>query len=696
MNLRGSPNEDTPSIWDLRWSALLVLVSIGTFGCAGGDRRTLPPGAQRIGAPVSEPEKLLSLGRIGGFLGAGYLFIQEDHTDSSIERTEHLFQERAGIGVDGTIFSPNFLRYEGSGVLGISQDHAENRTESEFDTGELYEAEVSAHLFPRRFHPADLYFGRFEEIRPQVFFSSFETTTTIARASQHFRFKDLNLRFDADHRETDQETFGIEASPFLNVVEDTFGASGKYSITERQSVSASYNYQDVKQEISENSFTAHNLLATHRLFLDSDKDHNLRSRLETKHQDGSLDQELLRWTETLNSRILDSLDGDLEFLLENNQTNLLDLEILRGEGGLRHQLYESLTSSLRLYGEQLKTEGNGTNDIFGGAISFNYRKKTGLGVLRFSYMNSLERRIAEADSSGAIDEQHTFPAAPPEEVQLAQVNIDLASVVVTDPSGLIFYRLGLDYTLFQDTAGLTTITRIFSGIIPIGGTILVDYTFETASDFTLDSMNQNLRLEHEFHGGLAPYFMFQRQDQYLRDVEGAGAIVPVRERSLIGGLEWRGQWFLLGGEYENRESTVLPFDAVRLRAQASTEILKRQMVSLNANQAWLFYNEPERDVSISQGSLRWTSTLGQRAALNLDAAVHYTDDSLQGESFGFSISGVLDYTWRKMIIRLQASHRETRGVTSDFRGEVIGIWIVREFGKPPPSTTRAIDRFFLR
>lgn len=678
-----------------RWrgTAGPVLALLAAAGCAGSSQGgSLPSNVRAVGSGASEPGQGLTVEALGGFLGAGYLYSREHDSGSSLKKEEHQAQERAGVGAAGSVLSSSFMTYELTGVVGPSQAWSDDGTDSTFDTGTLYEAEANAHLFARRWHPGNLYFSRIQDFQPRLFLSRLETTTTTGRATQDFLGSDGSARLEAAYRRLEQTVFGAEETPFLDVTEKTLGASGDYRISRYQQASGSYSYQDVDQQVTRNSFTAHNLLGTHILNFDDANAHQLRSRAEGILQDGSLDQKLLRLDETLTSRLTDTLDAEALFHFEENQTNLLDLEILRGEGGFRHQLYESLTSTVRAFGGRQTADEQSTTDNFGGILSFLYRKKTPVGTLRMSYSNFLERRWVDNSSGGVVDERLQFPAAPPEEIQLLQSGIDAGSIVITDVTGLLFYVEGADYTIRQDARGITFIVRTLTSNIPIGGEVLVDYTFQIGSDYTLDTMTQRFRLEHEFLHGITPYFAFYHQDQKFRDLQGPD-LTPVRERSLIGGLEWRRPSFLLGGEYETRESTILPFDAVRLRAEASTALTATQSLILNVTQAWLWYEDPERDVSALQGTLRWRADLPSRLSMYLDSLVRYEDDSIQGTSLGFGFSGGLEYRWRLFTIRLRASHRQTETSSSRFEGDEIGLWLVREFGRPPPTTSAAAQRF---
>ncbi len=674
----------------------------GTAGDAPPSRGSTATGESsgsfrgRVLGTQAQPEgQIVTVDSFGGFLGVGYLFSHDKSTGSDVERTEHILQEKVGLGAAGSMYSRNFLEYELSGAVGPSQDWAEDGSDSEYDSGELYEAEAAARFFPTRFHPLDLYYSRFQDVQPRVFLSEIDVTTTTAQAIQRFEMDDGNVRLEASRRETDQKVFGSE-EPFADITEDTLGASADYRFSERQSLATAYTYRDIDQTGDTNDFTAHSTLTTHDLYLDPERDNRLRSRLETRHQDGDLDQELIRWTELFDSRINDDLDGDVLFRYEKNDTNIVDQELLRGEGGLQHRLFESLNSSVRIYGERTEANEESTTDAIGSTVNLNYRKTTPFGLLRMNYTNFLERRWVENDQGGAIDEPHTFPLTPPEEVRLLRSNIDPASIVVTDPSGLIFYGLNADYTIRQDAAGITTLVRVFTGLIPPGGAILVDYTFRTGADFTLDTVDNNFRAEHEFLGGLVPFFAFRRQDQDITDLEGPDAVEPVREQSLIGGLEWRFSPYLLSAEYEERKSTVLPFEAVRLRADAAMQFADRHTLTASAAQVWIFYDDNDRDVRVTQGDARWRSNIDRDLSFYLESAVRHENDSLEGDTFAYSVGGGLEYRWRQLSVHVRAHHRETRGVTSDFRGAEVGIWIVREFGGPPPSVNAAVNRFLRR
>jgi hypothetical protein len=694
MRGRGRPPEclPPPEGRGLGLILLLAAASAASGGCGGAPQ--VPAGAMKVGEGREEKTTPLTMEKFGGFLGAGYLFNQAVQSPGGEERTEHLFQERAGLTAAGSVYSPAFLNYEATGVLGLAEAWSEANTGSGYDTGELYEGDVSAHLFPRRFHPANLYYTHYQDLQPQVFLSQLQNTTTIARAEQQLNASDFQMRFFAERREIEQKNFGasLEQPPFADIRQDMVGGSADLRLGPHQAVSGGYSYEEVKETEAKNDFTAHNMNGDHTLYLGAANEHQLRSRVEGRLQDGSLDQHLFRVEELFTSEITEDLRGDANVHYQKDDTNLVKNEEIRGGGGFAYQLFESLFPSLHFQGGHLVTDGVSTTDTLGTTIGVNYQKKNPIGVFRMSYTNFMERRSVTNDRGGAIDEPHTFPTVPPEEVRLFHPGIDPGSISVTNPTGLLFYRQDLDYTLSVDSGGFTTITRVFTGQIPIGGAILVDYTYELGGDYVLDTMLQNGHIEQEFLGGWTPYFSILHQEQHI--VESSGnAVTPVRERGLIGGLELRRQEYTAGGEYENRESTILPFDAIRLRVRASFRPAERQTLTGNLNWSWLFYKEPRHELRIGQGNANWRVDVTRDLNFFLDGAVHYDNDTSAGESYGLAAGGGLEYRWRRLSMRIRAAHRESHSSSSDFRGEEVGVFIVREFGAPTPSLNYAEERF---
>ncbi len=678
-----------------RSAALRVAVAAAGIALAGcAQQRTVPEGAVALGASRGG-QGGLGVKDVGGFVGGGYRYTDEEHTGSALSRREHVLEERAGVGADGYLFAPAFLLYDVAGVVGFTQDWARGSGGLDaYDDGRLHEVDVGARLFSERFHPLNLSYSRIEDVQPRVFQSLLESTTTTATAQQELNFSDGSLRLEYMRRTIEQSQSAAEDSTFVNVTEDRAGAGGEVRLGDSQTLDGSYAYQEVRQrDIEGRDFNQHMANGQHTWMFGQDRRHALRSRVEGTLQEGYLDQRLARWDENLTAKLAERLDGDASLRFEHNDSTLLDMQSLTGNSGVRHRLYESLTSSARVHGGSVTTNDESTDDTAGASVGFDYTKKTGLGVYRCSYSNWVERRWVTNSSGGAIDESYVFPALPPEEVVLVHRGVVPASLTITDAAGLQFYVEGLDYTMLQDSAGQTRITRVVTGAIPPQGAILVDYAYALGSDYTMDTMVQRLRAEHEFVGGLTPYFAFMRQDQDVYGVRGGAGVDPIIERSLIGGLEWRYAPLLLGGEYENRESTVLPYDAVRLRCQYSAVVAEGHQLTLGASQSWFYFEDPASRLAITQGNCRFRWSISRTSSLFVDTAAYYNDDSRTGESVSFSVGGGYEIRWRKFAVRIRGAHRETRGVSTDYRGDEVGIFLVREFGDLPPKVSYASDRF---
>ena len=56
----------------------------------------------RVMGTQAQPEgRAVTVDSFGGFLGVGYLFSHDKSTGSDVERTEHILQEKVGLGAAG-------------------------------------------------------------------------------------------------------------------------------------------------------------------------------------------------------------------------------------------------------------------------------------------------------------------------------------------------------------------------------------------------------------------------------------------------------------------------------------------------------------------------------------------------------------------------------------------------------------------
>jgi hypothetical protein len=243
----------------------------------------------------------------------------------------------------------------------------------------------------------------------------------------------------------------------------------------------------------------------------------------------------------------------------DTKQNLMSLS-----AGLTHHLFNSLTSSLEVFGskDQSKTRSGGLDlKRYGFGWSEKYRKKIGkVANLHLSYALRYQPQTQsfEGKEFMVLDELHKL--SDDKIVLLDMQGVILSSVSVTDQNGSVLFIRGIDYLLISQGAS-TEIRRIVGGDIRDGQEIRVNYramkqesgevtTTSHSASWQLNLWNSKLRLFGRYSNNNA---------------EGDDSIVVDEFRTLLLGLESQLGWLNIGMEYEDRESTITPYTAIRLK-----------------------------------------------------------------------------------------------------------------------------------
>lgn len=215
--------------------------------------------------------------------------------------------------------------------------------------------------------------------------------------------------------------------------------------------------------------------------------------------------------------------------------------------GLRHQLYENLTTNLDLSAEKADSEF-GSTDSYGGGLNVAYTRRIPWGQIRLygSKHRSVrdDQRVAEfVPVRGA---PYTF-AGISTTIVLDDVNIDVDSIVITDVTGAIVYVLGFDYDV-EVFGATTTVRRNSLGDIGDGETVLVDYVYvpnppaKTVRESTGAGMSVSLwdrlsvsydvhRSDEEVVKGLPPEFPLDSESRRLTARLNLGPSITMFEMS---------------------------------------------------------------------------------------------------------------------------------------------------------------------
>ncbi len=224
--------------------------------------------------------------------------------------------------------------------------------------------------------------------------------------------------------------------------------------------------------------------------------------------------------------------------------------------GVSHQLYENLTTSLNLSGNQSQAN-TGDLDNYDARLGLRYKRHIPWGQLQVNF--DYRQRIRDDQRTGKVAftsaERHLFKGAAAQ-VFLENRNIDTGSIVVTNAAGTLVYVEGIDYSI--DTVGATVrITRDPFAGIGDDEAVLVDYSYvpdpPAKTGLGEFGFGVNLRLWEM----LELYYRRNRANE--RQISGQFPVNLVDDTLQTAGAELDLKWSRTRFEVEDRDTTISPF-----------------------------------------------------------------------------------------------------------------------------------------
>ncbi|UCE60954.1 MAG: hypothetical protein JSU63_04220, partial [Phycisphaerales bacterium] len=588
---------------------------------------------------------------------------QESKVGSAdLKSKETRFEEKLSLDFEGFVDHPNFLEFGLAGLFGLLQydfeDTYSGRRRTSGDSGTILEFDFDGHFLKSQNYPGTVMARRFRTIEPRPFLSSLEVTTTnygvtwqyvSDRIPTSFQFSHTDVRLDPLN---DTEENGRQQNTLLRF-------ETAYRFTDANVLSLAYERQTVTQSPYNLDYDFDDITLSHQLNFGSRKQFRLDSELDYYDQRGSFQVRRLRWRELMKVQHTETLRSRYRFeMIDRKQGNLsgvppIDDTSYLVSATLDHKLYESLFTQLHGYVGSQDFDSGATIDRFGVEAGFDYRRTNPWGVLLGHY----RIRYQEEDRQGidvqteVVDETHTF--RDPEPVRLTNVGISTGSIFITADDRITVYQLGRDYNMLR-LGDTIEIERIPTGRILNEQTVLIDYTYNLAGDFTRDTLSQDLGLRHDFAFGLSPYYQLRRQDQTVspesEDEQGAFAEDITAH---IFGTEFRRGALRLTAEYEDHDSTITPFEAIRLGADYAHRFKFGATATLKGRWTDIEYRERlAREITLLTVEGRYRHPVSQY--LTLEAAVLYRseDDSLSGDDDGVDVDVALQWIRRETEIRV--------------------------------------------
>jgi hypothetical protein len=368
--------------------------------------------------------------------------------------------------------------------------------------------------------------------------------------------------------------------------------------------------------------------------------------------------------EVLNARHTESLSSIYSYSYSTRDSGSTESVSQDAEASLRHQLYDSLTSTLSA---DLRDTSQTSQDIFryGFALAESYSKYIGdssmlnLGVT-FRRLDE-EREASGGDTIQINNEPHTLTTGSP--TFLNQPDVIASSITVTDVSGTILYREFFDYLVVQRES-ITEITRVVGGDIPNGGAVLVSYSAANPGSGSFTTQHDLYRFRYYLLNQLLAVY------GHIRTIDNQGGeqftLEDVDERVL--GLESTWNWLNVGAEYQDYESSLLSHETFRVFENASFPLSWRSMLNISASQSWIYYPETDEDFKRYFHNIVYRNQLTKRLSFNVGGSLYLqrseSDESLDRDLL--AVNTKLNYKVGKTTITALYEYRH-----EEFRQEKI-------------------------
>jgi len=292
-----------------------------------------------------------------------------------------------------------------------------------------------------------------------------------------------------------------------------------------------------------------------------------------------------------------NLDSYLIMNFNQNELQPITSSQVLGTLGVRHQLYESLTSTLEGHGthqESSADDSNSTFDQYGVTLSENYTKKLqSWGRLTAGVGGGVDHQ--NQDSSGGTllnpSEPHqlylsTSPSYRP--VYLNQPQVIDSTIVVSAGNDTLIYPA--DYTVV--TSGELTEVKLvvppsshLQSLLQTNDNLAVTVTYQSQSlgNSSYDSFTANAQIRLD---------LFNRFGLYGRmnwlDNNAPPEVLAQTLTDLVGGVDYTYKWLRTGAEYESYDSSFTRYQALRFFQNFDFSLSGASLLGFDFNES--FYN----------------------------------------------------------------------------------------------------------
>ena len=596
--------------------------------------------------------------------------------------SEDRFEETFTLQGTGSIYHPNLVYLDMTGTFGLFQSEVDNTGQTENDAGTLYEWDLNATLLRKEDVVPTLYSRRTRQLVNRTFGPTFDETITQTGVVLDIRNKTVPTRIEAYHMDQDQSALDEQTGDF-HLSQDTVVWHSEYRPDKQQVLTWDYTYNNVNQSTGnvDTHFDTHDATLAHSIDFGPKDKNNLSSSVHYFNQSGDFAVKQFRWDELLRLRHTDNFETHYQYTFDDQSFSNVDQTTQRATAGFTHKLYQSLVTNLTLGVEdQQRSDGADSFQYFGD-LEFDYQKKVPLG--RFTASLALgyshEDNSARKQVTQIIDDPRTFNDAQP--IIIVGPGVQPTSVVVTDPSGLLIFLPGVDYTVTPIPTGVQ-LDRVVGGRINPGDTVLIDYTLAPQPENTVTTSYFSIGGRYDIDRGplkgVGVYARYTRQNQDIQS-DNPLAFVPNSFTDILVGGDYKFWLMQVGAEREWHDSTVVPFNATRYFARLTSPMGASTSLTLNTAYDIIDYTDENNHVEL------WTvsAQIQHRFTRNLHGFAtilwHDEQNDLRGDTKGLEEQIEIQWRHRQTYIYGIFRNADLNSSFQDNHFQFFEVGVKREF-----------------
>lgn len=435
----------------------------------------------------------------------------------------------------------------------------------------------------------------------------------------HFGFKNDFVPADFSFS-NDAKTINRATRPSQDFEDDQVGVS----LSNESEVAGATRFDFTQDKFSrtesgvpDQNGTSHDINLSNQKNLPGDKERLLTSLAHFYELTGTRDSSIVSLNERLDIRHDDFLSSAYSYDFSERSASDIDTQDNRFNIDFRHQLYESLNSTLNLHYFNSDAT-NFSQNLYGLSLNEDYVKKLGK-IGRVSSGVGLnydeEQRKAPGNIVSIIDEPHTLTTGSV--ALLDRPDINISTVVVTNTDGTITYTLDVDYQLTPVGSRLQ-IQRLPGGSIANGQQVLAVYQASSSPFFKFNTLTGNYHARVDFLDDLVGIFYRLTRESHPR-VKGEENAVLQTLADNIYGLDFNYKNFKIEWENEDYDSSLSPYKRQGLKESLLFSPTAKSTYMLQSSQSRLRLTDTQETQEFYDVISRYMLTINPATRLNLEA-----------------------------------------------------------------------------